>query len=146
MVMNICLYIYICVFFIIKGLLSSSLLLFPQHFSRYVLRPSSRVCQTREPPWNFELCLLLNPWGSTVLILLAITGYNYQTSSQKFRQLIYMCVYVCEYVCVCVCACLCVWVCSNLLNSALNWPCVASCLGRGVGKYIPDEYIGKIAM
>ena len=29
------------------GLLSSSLLLFPQHFGWYVLRPSSGVCQTR---------------------------------------------------------------------------------------------------
>ena len=39
----------------IFGLLSSSLLLFPQHFSRYVFRPSSGVCRTREPTWNFEL-------------------------------------------------------------------------------------------
>ena len=31
------------------GPFSSSLLLFPQHFGRYVLRPSSGVCQTREP-------------------------------------------------------------------------------------------------
>ena len=30
-------------------LLSSSLLLFPQRFGRYVLRPSSGVCWTREP-------------------------------------------------------------------------------------------------
>ena len=30
------------------GLLSSSLLLFPQCFGRYVLRPSSSVCRTRE--------------------------------------------------------------------------------------------------
>ena len=33
-------------------LLSSSLLLFPQHFGRYVLRPSSDVCRTREPSRN----------------------------------------------------------------------------------------------
>ena len=37
------------------GLLSSSLLLFPQRFGRYVLRPSSGVCRTREPTRNFEL-------------------------------------------------------------------------------------------
>ena len=37
------------------GLLSSSLLLFPQRFGRYVLRPSSGVCWTQEPSRNFEL-------------------------------------------------------------------------------------------
>ena len=42
-------------------LLSSSLLLFPQRFGRYVLRPSSGVCRTREPTRNFELRPLLNP-------------------------------------------------------------------------------------
>ena len=47
------------------GVLSSSLLLFPQRFSRYVLRPSSGVCQTLEPPQNFELRPLLNPRGVT---------------------------------------------------------------------------------
>ena len=36
------------------GLLSSSLLLFPQRFSRYIIRPSSGVCRTREPSPNFE--------------------------------------------------------------------------------------------
>ena len=40
------------------GLLSLSLLLFPQRFSRYVLRPSSGVCRTREPSWNFILFIL----------------------------------------------------------------------------------------
>ena len=35
------------------GLLSSSLLLFPQHFGWYVLQPSSGVCRTREPS-NFH--------------------------------------------------------------------------------------------
>ena len=45
-------------------LLSSSLLL----FLRYVLRPSSGVCRTREPSWNFELRPLLNPRGTPVLI------------------------------------------------------------------------------
>ena len=50
-------------------LLSSSLLLFLQHFGRYVLRPSSGVCQTWEPTRNFELRPLLNPQGSPVLIL-----------------------------------------------------------------------------
>ena len=43
------------------GLLSSSLLLFPQRFGRYVLRASSGVCRTRKPTWNFELRPLLNP-------------------------------------------------------------------------------------
>ena len=43
------------------GQLSSSLLLFPQSFGRYVLRPSSVVCRTREPTQNFELRPLLNP-------------------------------------------------------------------------------------
>ena len=46
------------------GLLSSSLLLFPQRFGWYVLRPSSGVCRTREPSRNFELRPLLNPRGS----------------------------------------------------------------------------------
>ena len=35
------------------GLLSSSLLLFPQRFGQYVLRPSSGVCRTREPSRNY---------------------------------------------------------------------------------------------
>ena len=58
------------------GLLFSSLLLFPQRFGRYVLRPSFGVCRTREPSRNFELRPLLNPRGSPVLIPLAITGYK----------------------------------------------------------------------
>ena len=59
------------------GLLSLSLLLFPQHFGRYNLWPSSGVCQTREPSQNFEVHPLLNPvGGSPVLILLAIIGYK----------------------------------------------------------------------
>ena len=58
------------------GLLSSSLFLFPQHFSGYVLWPSSGVCRTREPSRNFELRPLLNPQGSPVLIPLAMTGYK----------------------------------------------------------------------
>ena len=99
------------------GLLSSSLLLFPQRLCRYVLRSSSGVCRTREPTRNFELRPLLNPRGSPVLIPLAIhtpeegrrtyrprrcgnnnkdednspkTLYdkNHQASSQKFKQLI----------------------------------------------------------
>ena len=37
------------------GLLSLSLLLFPQRFGRYVLLPSSGVCRTREHSQNFEL-------------------------------------------------------------------------------------------
>ena len=60
----------------IFGLFSSSLLLFPQHFGWYVLRPSSGVCRTWEPTWNFKLHPLLNPWGSPVLIPLAITRYK----------------------------------------------------------------------
>ena len=57
-------------------LLSSSLLIFPQRFGGYVLRPSSCVCRNRELSRNFELRPLLNPWGSSVLIPLAITGYK----------------------------------------------------------------------
>ena len=45
------------------GQLSSSLLLFPQRFGRYVLRSSSGVCRTREPSQKFELRPLLNPQG-----------------------------------------------------------------------------------
>ena len=43
-------------------------------FRRYVHRPSSGVCRTREPTRNFELRPLFNPRGSPVLIPLAITG------------------------------------------------------------------------
>ena len=64
--------------FRVFGILSSSLLLFPQCFGQYVLRPSSGVCQTREPSRNFELCPLLNPRGLPVLIPLAITGCKCQ--------------------------------------------------------------------
>ena len=48
--------------------MSSSLLLFPQCFGRYVLQPSSGVYRTRDPSRNFELRPLLNPRGSPVLI------------------------------------------------------------------------------
>ena len=41
--------------------MSSFLLLFLQRFDRYVLRPSSGVCRTREPSRNFEQRPLLNP-------------------------------------------------------------------------------------
>ena len=58
------------------GLLSSSLLLFPQRFLRYVLRPSSDVCRTREPSRNFKLRPLLKTRGSPVLIPFAITRYK----------------------------------------------------------------------
>ena len=58
------------------GLSSSSLLLFPQRFGRYVHRPSSNICRTREPTQNFELRPLLNPHGSPVLIPWVITGYK----------------------------------------------------------------------
>ena len=43
--------------------MSSSLLLLPQLFGRYVPRPSSGVWRTREPSRNFELRSLLNPRG-----------------------------------------------------------------------------------
>ena len=46
-------------------LLSSSLLLFPQHFSRYVIQPSSGVCWTRKTTQNFELCPLLKSTKTT---------------------------------------------------------------------------------
>ena len=39
-------------------LLSSSLLLFPQRFDWYVLRPSSGICWTWEPTQNFELSFI----------------------------------------------------------------------------------------
>ena len=48
------------------GLLSSSLLLFPQRFGRYVFRPSSGVCRTREPTRNFELRTLLQKAGGHI--------------------------------------------------------------------------------
>ena len=57
------------------GLLSSSLLVFSQRFCRYVHRPTSDVCRTREPLRNFELRPLLNPRGSPVLIPSAMTSY-----------------------------------------------------------------------
>ena len=46
----------------IFGLLSSSLLLFPQRFGQYVLRRSSGICRTGEPSRNVELRPLMNPW------------------------------------------------------------------------------------
>ena len=45
------------------GLSFSSLLLFPQHFGRCILRLSLGVCRTREPTQNFELYPLLNTRG-----------------------------------------------------------------------------------
>ena len=48
--------------------MSSSLLLFPQRFGRYVLRPSD-VCRTREPSRNFELRPLWNPRCSPTYML-----------------------------------------------------------------------------
>ena len=80
-------YIYTCLFACLDfkayqplslrvfGPLSSSSLLFPQRFDRYVLWPSSGVCRIREPTLNFELRPLLNSGVSPVLIPLAITGY-----------------------------------------------------------------------
>ena len=49
-------------FFFSFRLLSSSLLLYLQRFSRCVLRPSSCVsCRAREPSRNFETRPLFNP-------------------------------------------------------------------------------------
>ena len=50
------------------GLLSSSLLLFPQRFGRYVLRPSSGICRIREPSRNFKLRPLLKPRASIKVV------------------------------------------------------------------------------
>ena len=58
------------------GLLSSSLLLFPQRFGWYVLQPFSGICRTRELSRNFKARLLLNSRESPVMIPLAITGYK----------------------------------------------------------------------
>ena len=58
----------------VVGLLSSSLMLFPQCFGGNVLRPFSGVCQTQETTRTFKLHPLLNPWGSPVLIPLANFG------------------------------------------------------------------------
>ena len=56
--------------FKVFGLLSSSLLLYSQHFGWYVLWSSSGVCRTWEPTWNFEPRPLFNPQELLVLILL----------------------------------------------------------------------------
>ena len=47
----------------------------------------SAVCRTREPSRNFELRPLLNPPGSPVLILLAITGYKCKVFPYCYRLL-----------------------------------------------------------
>ena len=74
------------------GLLSSSLLLFPQHFGRYVLQLYSSVCQTREPSRNFELCPLFKCCGNNNKdednSLKTLNDTNHQSSSQIFRQLV----------------------------------------------------------
>ena len=79
-------------------LLSSSLLLFPQRFGRYVLWPSSGVCRTREPSRNFELRPLtlvpkvpefdkhLKKAGRHIGWNI-VNDKNHQALSQKFRQL-----------------------------------------------------------
>ena len=56
------------------GLLSTSLLLFPQRFGRYILQPSSGVCRTWEPTWNFELYWIYR--GRLFWFSLTITGYK----------------------------------------------------------------------
>ena len=58
------------------GLLSTSLLLFPQCFGRYVLRPSSGVCRTREPSRNFELRSLLNPQVDVVKSFVKVPEFD----------------------------------------------------------------------
>ena len=75
------------------GLLSSSLLLFPQRFGQYVLRPSSGVCRTRKPSRNFKLHPLLKPLYdfftcTHIQIFFFFGPLNQQASSQKFRQLV----------------------------------------------------------
>ena len=62
-------YVYIC-FFIIKGF-RTIVFIFIVISTTYWL--SSGVCRTREPTWNFELRLLMNPRRSPVLIPLAIS-------------------------------------------------------------------------
>ena len=58
-------------------LLSSSLLLYSQHFAQCILRPSSGVsCWTQEPTQNFEPRPLFNLWGLLAPILLTITRYK----------------------------------------------------------------------
>ena len=65
------------IFFIIKGFRTIIFIfLFPQRFGRYVHRPSSGVCRTKEPLQNFELRPLSNPRGLPLLIPLALTGYK----------------------------------------------------------------------
>ena len=72
------------------GLLSS-ILLFPQRFGRYVLRPSSGACRTREPTRNFELRPLLN-----LLFIYSISVFyepsitlHLQTSQIYFTETLY---------------------------------------------------------
>ena len=60
----------------VKFLLLHSVLIVQISETKRVLWPSSDVSRTQEPSQNFELRPLLNPWGSPVLILLAITEYK----------------------------------------------------------------------
>ena len=65
------------------GLLSSSLLLFPQRFGRYVLRPSSGVCLQPKRCGNNNKDEDNSPK--------TLNDKNHQASSQKFKQLISTC-------------------------------------------------------
>ena len=84
-----------CIFLSLRvfGLLSSFLLLFPQPFGRYVLWPSSGVCQTREPTRNFvgrrtyRLKRCGNNNEDEENCPKTHNDKNHQASSKKFRQL-----------------------------------------------------------
>ena len=58
-------------------LVSSSLLLYSQHFSQYVFPPSSGVsCQTREPTQNLELNPLFNCSNSVNYFWIEVWSYS----------------------------------------------------------------------
>ena len=44
--------------------------LYWRYFGRYVLWPSSEVCRTREPTWNFESRPLCNPLGPLIPLII----------------------------------------------------------------------------
>ena len=93
------------------GLLSSSLLLFPQRFGRYVLLPSSEpshmcVCVC--------VCVCVYVW---VCVFICVRVYVCVCLCVCLSVRVYACLYVFVYVCVCflcvfmfVCVCVCVYV------------------------------------